>query len=387
MSDAVKIMQARLPAGIRSEYVDNGNGLRAHVLCAGENTPDKPLAMLLHGFPELAFSWRHIMLPLVEAGYFVIAPDQRGYGFTIDTAMQSAPGPVGYDTPLQSWSLLNMVRDALGVVDAFDRTRVDLLVGHDFGSPVAAWAGLVRPDVFTRVALMSAPFGGPPALPGVQARSGLAGIDPKALEKLTPARKHYQWYYATEPANRDIMTAPDGLQQFLRDYYHAKSADWAGNAPHPLEPGSPAALAVMPHYYIMELDQTMPEAVAASRPDAEAVKQCRWMPDADMNVYAQIYQQTGFQGGLQSYRCGTSGQFTRDYQLFASRTMDQPVCFIAGAQDWGVYQKPGDLQRMESTICTQYLGTHLIDGAGHWVQQEQPEAVVEKLLAFAAVTR
>src|ERR1043165_1720162 len=147
-----------LPASIRSRYVDGVNGLRVHVLEAGFETRGRPCVLLLHGFPELAFSWRKVMPALAEAGYHVIAPDQRGYGRT--TGWDS-----DYDGDLASFRLPNLVRDAVGLVHAFGYRSVDAVVGHDFGSSVAAWCALIRPDMFRSVVMMSAPFGGVPALP------------------------------------------------------------------------------------------------------------------------------------------------------------------------------------------------------------------------------
>src|SRR5258708_6821107 len=147
-----------LPPGIRSRFAENINGLRMHVLEAGFETRGRPCLLLLHGFPELAYSWRKVMPQLAAAGYHVIAPDQRGYGRTTGW-------DADYDGDLNSFRLLNLVRDALGLVSAFGYPRVAAVVGHDFGSPVAAWCALLRPDVFRSVALMSAPFAGPPALP------------------------------------------------------------------------------------------------------------------------------------------------------------------------------------------------------------------------------
>ncbi len=147
-----------LPAGVRSRIVSNVNGLAIHTLEAGFETEGRPLILLLHGFPELAYSWRKIMGPLAAAGYHVVAPDQRGYGRT--TGWDDA-----YDGDLNSFRLPNLVRDALGLVSALGYRSVAAVVGHDFGSPVAAYCALIRPDVFRSVALMSAPFGGPPQLP------------------------------------------------------------------------------------------------------------------------------------------------------------------------------------------------------------------------------
>src|SRR3977135_3076023 len=146
-----------LPSGIRSRFVDDINGLRMQVLEAGFETKGRACVLLLHGFPELAYSWRKVMPALAAAGYHVIAPDQRGYGRT--TGWDSS-----YDGDLNSFRLLNLVRDALGLVSAFGYRRVVSVVGHDFGSSVAAWCALVRPDVFRSVVMMSAPFAGPPQL-------------------------------------------------------------------------------------------------------------------------------------------------------------------------------------------------------------------------------
>src|SRR6266480_3215471 len=150
---------ATLPPGMRSHFVPEINGLRMHVLEAGfEAAAGRPLILLLHGFPEIAYSWRKVMLPLAEAGFHVVAPDQRGYGRTTGW-------DADYDGDLAPFRLLNLARDALGLVSALGHRSVATVVGHDFGAPVAAWCALVRPDVFRAVALMSAPFAGPPALP------------------------------------------------------------------------------------------------------------------------------------------------------------------------------------------------------------------------------
>ena len=105
-------------------------------------------------------------------------------------------------------------------------------------------------------------------------------------------------------------------------------------------------------------------------------------PDSELAFYSAEYARTGFQGGLQWYRCGTSGEFTAELQTWSGRTIDVPSCFISGQQDWGIYQRPGVFEAMQKTACTNMIGCHLIDGAGHWVQQEQPEEVSRLLLAF-----
>jgi pimeloyl-ACP methyl ester carboxylesterase len=99
-------------------------------------------------------------------------------------------------------------------------------------------------------------------------------------------------------------------------------------------------------------------------------------------VYSTEYAGNGFQGGLQSYRVGTDPTYSAELRLFSGRTIDVPSCFIAGASDWGVHQRAGRLEGMQKTACTQMRGVHLVEGAGHWVQQEQPEAVSRLLMQF-----
>jgi pimeloyl-ACP methyl ester carboxylesterase len=371
-----------LPSGIRSRFVESINGLSMHVLEAGYETKGRPCVLLLHGFPELAFSWRKVMPELAAAGYHVIAPDQRGYGRTTGW-------DAGYDGDLAPFRLLNLVRDAIGLVAAFGYASVEVVVGHDFGSPVAAWCALLRPDVFKSVVLMSAPFGGPPPLPfNIANKPTPRPEDPvhRELAALPRPRKHYQWYYSTRPANADMHYAPIGVHDFLRAYYHHKSADWKANKPYPLKGWTAEELAKLPTYYVMDLNKTMPETVAAEMPSPEAIAANAWLPDRELAFYSTEYARTGFQGGLQWYRCGTTGAFIGELQVFSGRTIDVPSAFIAGKQDWGTYQRPGVYEAMQKSACTRMLGAHLIDGAGHWVQQEQPEAVVRLLLGFLRET-
>jgi len=367
-----------LAEGVRSRLIPNGNGLEMHVLEAGFEEPDRPLVLFLHGFPELAYSWRKQLLPLAEAGFHVVAPDQRGYGRT--TGWDG-----NYDGNLRDYGMLNLVRDALGLVSALGVREVAAVVGHDFGSPVAAWCALARPDVFRSAVMMSAPFGGPPDLPFDTANRGATAPPPpdihEALAKLSRPRRHYQRYYWTPEANENMWHAPQGVHDFLRAYYHFKSADWADNRPFPLEAWTAEAVAQLPTYYVMDLDQGMAETVAAEMPSPEQVEACAWLTEDELRVYSGEYQRIGFQGGLQWYRAGSAAGGV-ELPLFSGRAIDVPSMFVGGAQDWGVRQRPGGLERMESTACTDHRGTQLVEGAGHWVQQEQAAEVNRLLLEF-----
>ena len=158
-ADTAPYSASILPAGIRSRFVDNVNGLRMHVLEAGFEPKGRPGVVLLHGFPELAYSWRKVMVPIAAAGYHVIAPDVRGYGRTsgTDVRYDDDLGAVPHAQPGARHAGAGVgVRLPLG-----GRRRSDTIRARR--SP--AWCAVVRPDIFRSVSMMSAPFGGPPALP------------------------------------------------------------------------------------------------------------------------------------------------------------------------------------------------------------------------------
>ncbi|HEY1242737.1 MAG TPA: alpha/beta hydrolase [Bryobacteraceae bacterium] len=373
-----------LPAGVRSRQIANVNGMTVHILEAGYETPGRQAVLLLHGFPELAYSWRKVMPSLADAGYHVIAPDMRGFGRTIgwDDSYEADPDP---------FRILNMTRDTIGLVFALGHRSVAMVVGHDAGAPVASWSALIRPDIFRSLTIMSSPFEGPPALPFDTANG--ASLPRRAitddeldaeLAKLNPPRKYYQNYQRTRGANEDMLHAPQGLHSFFRAYYFYKSADYAGNKPHPLKARTAEEMAQIPTYYVMEKDKGMAATAASHMPSPDYIDKCKWLTEADVDVYATEYGRTGFTGALQGYRVrrGTDPRSLAEMQTFSGRTIDVPAQFIAGKSDWGVYQTPGAVDRMRSSACTQMVGFHLLDGAGHWVQQEQSEQVSALLVQF-----
>ena len=156
-----------------------------HVLEAGHEPKGRPVALLLHGFPELAWCWRHVLLELAHDGWHVLAPDQRGYGATSGWDDSN-------DGDLSKFQLLNLVRDTLGLVFAMDLKQVGVLKGHDFGAILAPWCVLTQPDIFKSMALMSAPFAGPTAI--------ISAVDSPAknicaeLAGLPRPRKYYHQY-------------------------------------------------------------------------------------------------------------------------------------------------------------------------------------------------
>jgi pimeloyl-ACP methyl ester carboxylesterase len=310
-----------------------------------------------------------------------MAPDMRGYGRTTGWEVK-------YDDDLAPYRALSHARDMLGLVFAFGHRSIALVVGHDHGSGIAGWCALARPDVFRSVVLMSSPFGGAPALPfdtadappaaRVSAATGSDLYD--ELAKLNPPRKQYGRYNATRQAAEDWRNPPQGVHAFLRAYFHMKSADWKQNKPFRLKERSAAELAKLPPYYMMDLNKTMPETVAEHMPSAAEIAANKWLTEDELRVYSTEFSRTGFQGGLQVYRGSSQG--SNESLIYAGRTIDQPSMFISGKADWGVFQGPGALERMQTTVCTRMVATHLLDGAGHWADQEQPEQVSRLILEF-----
>ncbi|PYU22046.1 MAG: alpha/beta hydrolase [Acidobacteria bacterium] len=324
------------------------------------------------------------MPTLAAAGYHVIAPDQRGYGRTIGW-------DDSYDADPDLFRILNMTRDVIGLVYALGYRSVAMVAGHDAGAPVASWATLIRPDIFRSITIMSSPFEGAPSLPFDTAngaplpRLGVTDDELDAeLAKLNPPRKYYQNYQRTRGANDDMLHAPQGLHAFFRAYYFYKSGDYKGNKPHPLKARTAEEMAQIPTYYVMEKDKGMAATVAPFMPPADYIANCKWLTEAEIDVYATEYSRTGFTGALQGYRVrrGSDPKSIAEMQTFSGRTIDVPSQYIAGKSDWGVYQTPGAVDKMRNSACTHMVGFHLVDGAGHWVQQEQPEMVSALLVQF-----
>ncbi|EXJ92716.1 hypothetical protein A1O3_01268 [Capronia epimyces CBS 606.96] len=381
-----------LPAGVTSRFVDTSpHSLVFHILesLPKEDSPAGPrpqLILLIHGFPEIAYSFRKVLPLLAAQGYHAVAFDQRGYGRTFSRK------------PLEAASFrpLNLIKDTVTLVQVLGYTTVSCIVGHDFGAVTASLCALSRPDMFRRLVLMSHPTKGPPQLPlstspsyGQPSASPPPPVDmEKALSELPRPRKHYKWYYCTSPANAE-MTFPAGpaLHTFLRGYFHLKSADWDGNTPHPLEGWTADELQKMPRYYIMDLADTMRQAVerdmAEENPKAVSSRSARWLPDNELAVYVEEYGRTTFRGGLNWYKVQTQPDVASDVEAWSGAKISIPTLFVAGKRDWGTYQEPGAIEAMESGKSVKegmYMGTVLIEDAGHWVNQEQPEKCVEEIL-------
>ena len=361
-----------LPKNVRSRTINNINGLSMHILEAGYENTERPTLLLLHGFPELSYSWRKVILPLACAGYHVIAPDQRGYGLT-------SGWKNNYDGDISEYFITNIVQDVISLLYSLQKKTIQCVIGHDFGSFVAAYCSLLRPDIFKSVILMSAPFSGPPKISNFYEKKGNIHEE---LKNLIPARKHYQWYFSEKEANDNMLYCSQGLHNFLRAYYHFKSADWKNNKPFKLDTWSASNLEKLPRYYIMDAEMGMAETVEKYMPTKKEINNCEWLSESELSYYTQIYKKTGFQGGLNWYRCMIDNNYLKRLQLYSGLTINIPSYFIAGASDWGIYQKPGSFEEMFESACSNMKKPDLIKGAGHWVQQEKPKETVDNILSF-----
>lgn len=396
---------------LRSRIVtlDERGSLQTFVIEAFPSEPvSLPLILLLHGFPELAYSWRKILAPLAAAhgGYHVVAPDLRGYGRTVsqpgDTSEQ-----IQFDDPIAPYHLLNIAEDICSLIKALGHDSVTMLVGHDFGSPVAGHCVTAHPELFRSVVFMSAPFAGVerPQLSSHGDPTDIAGSQDKpivtlaqavkvALAALTPPRKHYTSYFSTPDANRDMLgNHEDDIYRFLGAYYHIKSGAWEGNTTQPLPSASNPSptidsiahdLATLPEYYIMPAHENMRQLIERH---ASQHPHFTWPSDDTVagRVYASEFARTGFQGGLNYYRAALSpppAERVDELIALSGRRVRIPAAFVAGARDWGVYQTPGAVDKMRHLFEMQSEDVVLIEDAGHWVQQETPDQVIAALLQF-----
>ena len=365
---------AVLPRGVRSRFVDNGNGLVMHLLEAGFDAGERPCVLLLHGFPELAYSWRKVMPALAAAGYHVVAPDQRGYGRT-------RGGDASYDGDWRSFRFLNLMRDAMGLLAAIGVRHVHTVVGHDFGSWVAAWCALVRPDIFGKVVLMSAPFSGAPALPLPDAAQR-ADVH-AALAALPRPRKHYQRYYTTREANDDMWHCAQGV--------HALPA----RVLPPQERGLGAQPAVSPG--LVERRRTGEDAHLLRDGPARdhgadgGARDAGCRTDRRLCLVARAraarVQRASTRAPASRAACsGTAAPpmpnaFANCSCSPAARSMCRRCTSRARAIGASI-RIPARSKRCRPAACTRMRAAHLLDGAGHWVQQEQPEAVSRLLMEF-----
>lgn len=307
------------------------DGLTQQVLEAGSG----PLVLLIHGFPELGVSWRAQVQALAEAGYHAVAPDMRGYG--------------GTDKPSETadYSILNLVGDMVDLVRALGETEC-VVVGHDWGAPVAWHSALMRPDMFRAVAGLSVPF--QPRRPGGPPTAAMAAITKRAgLGDLYMVR--FQAADAHEQAGADPATA-------LRKMFYA----YDGATPDGRQSTG-----------------FMPEGVSMLDSIADDASLPPWLGEDHFAEYVAAFRAGGFKGPFDWYR-----NLDRNWSLTAhlqDARIAQPSLFIVGERD-PVRHYAGPHEAGLKDWLTDLRGQHVLAGAGHWLQQERPEDVNRLLLDF-----
>jgi pimeloyl-ACP methyl ester carboxylesterase len=203
-----------------------------------------------------------------------------------------------------------------------------------------------------------------------------------ALAALDPPRKHYQQYLSARQANDDLWHPPQGLHAFLRAFFHVKSADWPGKQAASVEGANrrrTCTNAYLLRHGSRQDDARNRRSIPTFRRRGRGLQMAH---EAELGVYAEEYGRTGFQGALQAYRVYSDPDLNAELRLFSGKTIDVPSLFIGGKSDWGTYAAPGALDLMKTKAATRMGGIELIEGAGHWIQQEQPVRLSMLLLAF-----
>ena len=305
------------------------NGIDMHIAEAGSG----PLVVLCHGFPESWYSWRHQLSTVADAGYHVVAPDQRGYGQT------DAPAEV------DEYTQFHLVGDIVGLVQALGE-RQAVIVGHDWGAPVAWNAALWRPDIFRAVVGLSVPF------------SNRAPVAPTAGMKALFGESFFYILYFQQPG-----VAEHELQHDVRRTLRRLMFGGSGNAP---DRGLAGNLKPPPKsaYFLDQLadTQTLPA----------------WLTEADLDFFTAEFERRGFRGGLNWYR-----NIDRSWALsapFQGKKIEQPALFISGDRDL-IRMNPGYEAHMREVVPN-LRDVVLLPGIGHWTQQEAPGAVNRALIAF-----
>jgi pimeloyl-ACP methyl ester carboxylesterase len=304
----------------------DASGARIRAVVKGEG----PLVLMVHGFPESWYSYRHQIDPVAAAGFTACAIDMRGYG-----GSQKFGKVADYDTEAT-------IRDVLGVADALSPDRGVILVGHDWGAPTVYNAALLHPDRFVALATMSVVYNGAP-------ERDFAVVIRELFDD--HGRFFYQSYFR-EPGVAEAAFDPDP-RAFLTKFYYAISGD--------AKPGT------------WPMNKTSADALLDILPEPPGFGP--WMTDADMDYYVGEFTRSGFFGPLSRYR-----NHTRDFhflQRTKGRTIDQPAFFIAGDKDgaFNMFNAAVDPLVNMRRFVTRLEGGHVLPGCGHWTQQEKPREV------------
>lgn len=302
------------------------NGINLHIAEAGSG----PLVLMLHGFPESWYSWRHQIPALADAGYHAVAPDVRGYG--------------GSDKPheIEAYAMNELVADFVGLLDALGE-KTAVVAGHDWGAPMAWACALTRPDRFRAVVGMSVPYTGrAPAAPT------------KLFEMMFPNNFFYITYFQ-KPGVAEAELEAD-VRRSMRLFLYSASGDSSADGNFWLKPKDATFLEGMPE------PATMPS----------------WCTEADLDYYEGEFKRSGFRGPLNRYR-----NMDRDWEQTADlqgARIEQPALFVCGDRDGVIAMNPAGIETMKQQIPN--LNVVMLPGAGHWTQQERPAEVNAAIISF-----
>lgn len=306
----------------------NTNRIRMHFVEQGSG----PLVVLCHGWPESWYSWRHQLPALAEAGFHAIAPDQRGYGQT------DAPEPI------ESYHILNLVGDIVGLVNALGEDKA-VVVGHDWGAMVATHCALLRPDMFRALALLSVPY-----IPRSPVRPAVR------FEMITREKNFYQDYFQ-EPGKVEKELEED-VRKTMLGFLYSASGD-----PPPEQRWQ----------FLFDKSRRLIDTVTI--PD----RLPPWLTEKDLDFFTGEFKRAGFRGGINWYR-----NLDRDWEITSfldGAKILPPTLFATGDRDVVLEMAPDAYGQLEANVPNLRKKV-LIPGAGHWIQQERPNEVNRLLIEF-----
>lgn len=297
------------------------NGIRMHITEQGQG----PLIVLCHGFPEFSYSWRHQLPVLAEAGYRAVAPDQRGYGLT------------DRPEPIEAYNITQLVGDIVGLIHSLDEDTA-IIIGHDWGAPVAYNCALLRPDIFRALVLLSVPY----RSPGWEIRRPT-----DSMKRMAGEREFYQLYFQ-EPGKAEKELEED-VRKTMFLFLSSSVRLLFDKSKRFIDSGTP------------------PDALPG------------WLTEKDLDVFTEAFERSGFRGPLNWYR---NADLNRELTYFLNGArITQPTLFAAGEQDGVISISRGAYDKMEDSV-PDLRKKVLIPGAGHWVQQEKPAEINALLVEF-----